>query len=99
MDWPPARHRVVAMGGDRIEMPNSALLMIHRPHAGAIGDAEELRKTADLLDKVGGQIIDAYMRKATIPRSEIERLVGAETWLKWRRSESDRPGGITFTDA
>ena len=43
---------VIAMSGDAIFMPSNSMLMIHNPWTMAIGNASELRKQADDLDKI-----------------------------------------------
>ncbi|MCK5219101.1 Clp protease ClpP, partial [bacterium] len=41
---------VIAMSGDTITMPENALMMIHNPATIAFGEAEEMRKAANMLD-------------------------------------------------
>lgn len=72
---------VIAMAGDKIAISPSALVMIHNPHTVAMGGAEELRRTADVLDKVRGQILDAYQRKSNKTREELAAMMDAETWF------------------
>jgi chromosome segregation ATPase len=72
---------VVAMAGDEIEMAENSLFMIHNPFTMAGGDATELRKTADVLDKIREEIANIYSSKS---EQDIETLVGlmnAETWF------------------
>ena len=54
---------VIAMAGDEVIMPENAMLMIHKPWGIQGGDAEELRKYADLLDKGGKYVIDGVHHK------------------------------------
>jgi len=72
---------VVMMGGDHIRVASNALVMIHNPHAMALGDSNEMRRTADLLDKVREQILDAYGRKSKMSRVQLSELMDAETWF------------------
>jgi ATP-dependent Clp endopeptidase proteolytic subunit ClpP len=72
---------VIAMAGDTITMPENALMMIHNPWGGASGDAEELRKTADILDKMKSALISAYAIKTGKESDEIASLMDAETWM------------------
>jgi len=72
---------VIALAGDKVIMAENALYMIHNPWGFAMGDAEEMRKTADLLDKVGGSLITAYNSKSGKPDDEISALMDAETWM------------------
>src|SRR5262252_4713597 len=45
---------VVAMAGDSISIAKNGFLMIHNPWTMGIGDAEEFKKIADVLDKMKG---------------------------------------------
>jgi ATP-dependent Clp endopeptidase proteolytic subunit ClpP len=72
---------VIAMAGDDVEMAKNSLFMIHNPFTMAGGDANELRKTANVLDKIRDEIAEIYATKSD---QDIETLVGlmnAETWL------------------
>ncbi len=72
---------VVAMGGDTIRMGSNALMMIHNPYGMVMGGADEMRHTAGLLDKVKGQILDAYERKSKAGRNKLDAWMSAETWF------------------
>lgn len=72
---------VIAMCGDKIIMPDNALMMIHKPSSFAHGNADELRKTADMLDKAEETLVALYMRHFNKSESELKDLLKAETWL------------------
>lgn len=72
---------VIAMAGDTITMPENALMMIHNPWGGAMGDADEMRKTADVLDKMKTALISAYASKTGLGDEEISAMMDAETWM------------------
>lgn len=71
---------VIAMAGDEVRMADNALLMIHNPWTMSIGDADELRKDADLLDKMRDIILSSYARSQYEP-DELKDLMDAETWF------------------
>lgn len=71
---------VLMMAGDHVRVASNSLIMIHDPHSMAVGDAREMRRTAELLDKVRGQILDTYMRRVKMSRGELEAAMAAETW-------------------
>ena len=71
---------VVAMAGNEIRMANNALLMIHEPWTVAMGNADELRKNADTLEKMSGNILQAYSRSQYTPE-EVADLMKSETWM------------------
>ena len=74
---------VIAMVGDDIIVPASAQIMIHKPWSLVGGNADELRKTADILDLCQQSIMDIYMGKVNdgIARETIENMMNDETWL------------------
>lgn len=71
---------VIAMAGDEVHMADNALLMIHNPWTMSIGDADELRADADLLDKMSASILSAYGR-SQYEAEEIKNLMDEETWF------------------
>lgn len=72
---------LIAMAGDSIEMPENAFLMIHNPWSFAMGDANEMRATADVLDKIGTGLVATYSKRTGKSEDEIKSLLDAETWM------------------
>jgi ATP-dependent protease ClpP protease subunit len=72
---------VVAMAGDVIYMPANSMMMIHKPWGGQVGDADDMREYADLLDKVEGTLVQAYARKSGKSVDEIAALLKVTTWM------------------
>lgn len=73
---------VIALAGDEIRMADGAFLMIHNPFAAAIGDSTELRRIADLLDKVAeASILSAYQRKTGVDKKQLQQWMDDETWF------------------
>ena len=71
---------VIVMAADHVVMPENALMMIHNPWSMSMGDAEALRKDADLLDKVKTTLLLAYGR-SMMTDQEISQMMDDETWL------------------
>lgn len=71
---------VIAMAGDLVVMPENAMMMIHNPWTMAIGDAEELRNNADVLEKIKKAMISAYTQKTGLSEEEVSAIMDAETW-------------------
>lgn len=71
---------VIAMVGDEVRMAENALLMIHNPWTQSQGEAEDLRKEADLLDKIKETLLTAYKR-SNYTEEELSELMDAETWF------------------
>lgn len=72
---------VIAMAGEETRMAENALIMIHNPWSMTMGDADDLRKEADVLDKLKSTLVNAYVRKSGQPRASIEKMMDDETWL------------------
>jgi ATP-dependent protease ClpP protease subunit len=72
---------VIAMAGEPVYMADNALLMIHNPWTVSMGESKDLRKEADLLDKLKVNLRNAYVRKTGINAEEIGAMMDAETWL------------------
>ena len=72
---------VVFMAGDRRVMQPASLLMIHNAWTIAMGNAEELRKTADDIEIITQASVEAYKAVATISEKKIKELMDAETWI------------------
>ena len=72
---------VIAMAGVPTYMADNALLMIHNPWTISAGDADQLRKEADLLDKMKSALVNAYKRKSGMKEEEIEEMMDKETWM------------------
>ncbi|MMZ49683.1 ATP-dependent Clp protease proteolytic subunit [compost metagenome] len=74
---------VIAMAGDTVCMPRNAMMMIHNPWTIAMGNAQELRKQADDLDKIKESLLEAYLNKTgeKLDRESLIRMLDEETWL------------------
>ena len=79
---------VIPMAASRITMARTALWMIHNPATLAVGDSEEMRKTADVLDRVRDSMVVAYQRHMKKSRAEIEALMQAESWFGAQEAKS-----------
>jgi ATP-dependent Clp protease protease subunit len=72
---------VIALAGDEIHIAANATVMIHNPWGFAMGDAAEMRKQADLLDKVAESIIGTYATRTGQSSEQIATWMAAETWM------------------
>ena len=72
---------VIAMAGDHIVMPSDAQMMIHNPWTYTMGNAKELRKTADDLDKAQTSLEKSYLNRFKGTEDELKTLLDEETYL------------------
>lgn len=72
---------VIAMAGNSISMPKSSMQMIHNAWTWTAGNANELRKAADDLDKINEVVVNAYMSKFKGTEEELRKLLDNESYL------------------
>ena len=78
---------VIAMAGDRITMAENSLMMIHNLLGWVGGEAEDMRRTADMLDKATEAIALAYSGKSGQPVADITPLMASETWMTAKEAQ------------
>lgn len=72
---------LITCAGDTVRMPKNALFMIHNPLTIAMGDSEEMRKQADVLEKYKNSIMETYLQKVNIDKEKLSELMDNESWL------------------
>lgn len=71
----------LACACDRVEISRGAKYMVHQAWTVGMGNAGDMRKTADLLDKVDASIIAEYARFTGKDAETVAAWVMAETWF------------------
>lgn len=68
---------------------SNSLLMAHSCSGGAIGNPEDLRSTAEEMDKINETVQNGLMMKTTLPVKQIKEafLAGHEMWLTGREAQ------------
>ena len=72
---------IIALAGKRTIAAENAVLMIHKPHGGAYGESDEMRKMADLLDKIEGRLVNVYVAKTGKSEADVRAALEATTWF------------------
>ena len=72
---------IIALAGDRVEMAEAALMMIHDPSGMASGTSEDMRKMADALDQHAQVLVGVYAKKTGRSPESIRAAMKAETWF------------------
>ena len=72
---------VIALAGDRVVMMPQSQFMVHNASGACYGDATEMTKMADLLDKQSLNIAQAYASHTGRPLAEWQDYMTAETWF------------------
>lgn len=73
----------IAMAADpgKLQMCRASMMMIHNPWSWAYGNAEEMRKQAEVLDAIGSVMVDIYMQRATCAEEDLRAMLDAERYL------------------
>lgn len=72
---------VIFMAGDERVMNEASALMVHNAWTWVEGNADQLRKQADDLDKITQLSIAAYKAHSNLTEEEIKALLDAESWV------------------
>lgn len=72
---------IIFCAGDVRTMGSIALLMIHNCMSIAVGNANDMRKTAETLDTINQSSIEAYKKVTNLSEDQIKEMMDAETWL------------------
>lgn len=72
---------VIMLAGDKREMPKNTFAMIHSPMTGTYGTAEELRETADTVDKIGASLRNIYVDRMGMKAETVDAMMSKDTWL------------------
>lgn len=71
----------IAMVGDKVSMAKNALFMLHKPLSCACGNADDLEKMVDVLNKTETTLISNYMRRFNGTEDELRQMLKDETWM------------------
>lgn len=71
----------IAMAGDVVRIAKNGMLMVHNPLMNAVGNADDLRRAAEMLDQFGTSLVNIYATKTGLPEDKIREMMAAETWL------------------
>lgn len=72
---------LIFMAGDKRVMPKNTHLMVHNPWSFAAGNADELRETAETLDKIGASLKATYAARSGMKDEDVAAMLAKDTWL------------------
>lgn len=70
----------ILQAGSTRRVASNAMVMVHDPWSIALGNANELRKTADVLDKYAARMVPDYARRSGKTDDEIKAIMQEEGW-------------------
>ena len=85
------------MVADNVNLYKNSTVMVHKPMSIAIGNANDMQKTIDALNKIEESVMmPMYMNKSKVSEEEIKSLIDAESWLSAK--EMDKYFNVTLLD-
>jgi ATP-dependent Clp endopeptidase proteolytic subunit ClpP len=72
---------IIALGADEVIMAENSLFMIHNAWGGTSGEAKDMRKTAETLDKITSELTDIYVKKTGLSYDTLADMMDEESWL------------------
>ena len=72
---------IISLGADEVVMAENSLFMIHNAWGGTMGEAKDMRKTAETLEKITGELTDIYRKKTGLSYDVLAEMMDEETWL------------------
>lgn len=79
---------VIAVAGDKVTISKNGFIMMHNAWGKSAGDPSDLRKQADILDKLSTAIAEAYSAKTGKSVDEFRKAMEEETWLNASEAKS-----------
>lgn len=71
----------IVMAANKVEMPENAMMMVHYASGLAWGNAEDMRETADILDKIDASLVGIYTARTGKDEAAVRELLKAETYM------------------
>lgn len=72
---------IITMAGDKVIMGAPSMMMVHKAMTYAYGNADELQKVVDDLNKIDTSIVATYKTRFVGTEDELKDLIKNETWL------------------
>lgn len=75
---------IIAMAGDKITMPENALMMIHRASCGCMGNADDFAKQIEVLNKIDLVLTNTYVTRSNglLTEEDVTDMFNSgDTWL------------------
>lgn len=77
---------VVALAGKTRRIAENSFFMVHSPWSAVAGTADDMRETADLLDKLAASLAGIYVKKTGKTEEEVKKWMETDTWFNGSES-------------
>jgi ATP-dependent Clp endopeptidase proteolytic subunit ClpP len=72
---------IILMAGDERIMPKNAMVMVHNPWGGVLGDGDEIINFGTALLDMQNAMVETYVDATGLSKKEIKSMMDKETWL------------------
>jgi len=77
---------VIAMAADKITIASNGRMMIHDASTGIHGNADAMRKGAEMLEEISDEIAGVYAEKTGKDKDDIRKMMKSETWISAKKA-------------
>jgi hypothetical protein len=77
---------LIAMAGVERNVAENGVWMVHKPMGVTMGDADDMRKQADVLDLLENNLVNTYAKKTGQKRERLRDMLADETWFDAQES-------------
>jgi ATP-dependent Clp protease protease subunit len=77
---------VIAMAADKITIASNGRMMIHDASTGIHGNADAMRKGAEMLEEISDEIAGVYAEKTGKDKGDIRKMMKSETWISAKKA-------------
>ena len=89
---------LIFMSGDNRYISKSSMIMIHNAITSCYGNSDDMRATAETLDKMNGAIRNVYADSINISMDDLKALLDKETFLNYEECVNYGFATATFND-
>jgi ATP-dependent Clp protease, protease subunit len=72
---------IIAMAGDEVQIARAGFLMIHNTWVAVLGNRNDLRDAADMLEPFDLAMADIYTARTGLEAKAVQKKMDAETWI------------------
>lgn len=72
---------IIAMAGDEVLIARAGFLMIHNTWVVAVGDRNDMRDIADMLEPFDRAMADIYAARSELDTKAVAKMMDKETWI------------------
>lgn len=86
----------IAMSGDEVRMADNSYMMIHNARGGVMGEATDMRRYAETLEKMNDNIAGIYEKKTGKSKDHWKGLMDAETWFTAAEAKAEGLADVVY---